>query len=89
VKALIAAALLLALGVAARADPAPVEHQTFALSHSNINVGSLRAMREDISQAGAMRERNYFEAPPLGAGVFRCRFAPVLFSMTHRTPSCR
>ncbi len=34
-------------------------------------------MHEDIGSAGPMRKRNYFEAPPFGAGAFYCRFEPV------------
>jgi hypothetical protein len=88
-KGLPAAALPLALGVVARANLGPVEHQNLALSPGNINSGPLGAMHEDMGVDGSMHERNYFEAPPYGAGAFSCRFEPVLFSMTHLAQSCR
>ena len=64
IKALTAIALLLALGAVALAKP--VERTSLALVNADINIGSI----------GAMRERNYFQAPqspfnadlPIGAG---------------------
>ncbi len=88
-KALITIVLLLTLGAVARANLAPVERQTFALSHGNTNIGLSGAMHGDIGSAGAMRERKYFEPFPSGSGVFRCRFEPVLFSMIHLAQACR
>ncbi|MGB7826012.1 MAG: hypothetical protein WBL86_06795, partial [Pseudolabrys sp.] len=68
IKALTAIALLLALGAVALAKP--VERTSLALVNADINIGSI----------GAMRERNYFQAPqsPFNADAF-CRLEPALF----------
>ncbi|MGB8306824.1 MAG: hypothetical protein WCE36_23590 [Pseudolabrys sp.] len=66
IKALTAIALLLALGAVALAKQTSVERTSLALVNADINIGSI----------GAMRERNYFQAPqspfnaflPIGAG---------------------
>jgi hypothetical protein len=66
-KALKAIALFLALSAV---EPNLVERSRLALVNADINVGSLGAMRENISSVGAMRERDYFEASqsPFNAG---------------------
>jgi hypothetical protein len=71
IKALTAIALLLALGAVALAKP--VERTSLALVNADINIGSI----------GAMRERNYFQAPqsPFNADAF-CRLEPALFHKT-------
>jgi hypothetical protein len=90
-KALTATALLLALSAVALAKPNPVERPRLALANADINTGSLAAMRENIGSIGAMREREYFEAPqsPFNAGAFPCRPEPVLFHKTRLAQSCR
>ena len=84
IKALTAIALLLALGAVALAKQTPVERTT------DINAGSVRAIRENIGSVGAMRERNYFQAPqsPFNADAF-CRLEPALFHKTRLAQSCR
>ena len=52
-KALTATALLLALSAGALAKPNPVERPRLALVNADMSMGSV----------GAMRERDYFEAP--------------------------
>jgi hypothetical protein len=78
IKALTAIALLLALGAVALAKP--VERTSLALVNADINIGSI----------GAMRERNYFQAPqsPFNADTF-CRLEPALFHKTRLAQSCR
>jgi hypothetical protein len=78
IKALTAIALLLALGAVALAKP--VERTSLALVNADINIGSV----------GAMRERNYFQAPqsPFNADAF-CRLEPALFHKTRLAQSCR
>ena len=69
-KALSATALLLALAEVALAKPNPVEGSRLAIVNADFNIGSLG----DENSAGAMRERDYFEAPqrPFNAGAFPC-----------------
>jgi hypothetical protein len=91
-KALTATVLLLALSAVALAKPNPVERPRFALENADMNMGSVRAMRENIGPVGAMRERDYFGAPqsPFNAGAFPYRLEPVLFHKTHLiSQSCR
>ncbi|MGC1893797.1 MAG: hypothetical protein WA763_08915 [Pseudolabrys sp.] len=80
IKALTAIALLLALGAVALAKQTPVERTSLALVNADINIGSI----------GAMRERNYFQAPqsPFYADAF-CRLEPALFHKTRLAQSCR
>jgi hypothetical protein len=75
-KALTATALLLALSAVALAKQTPVEGPRLALVSADINTGSV----------GAMRERDYFEAPqtPLNA----CQLQPSLFNKTRLAQSC-
>jgi hypothetical protein len=90
-KALTATALLLALSAVALARPNPVERSRLALVNAGINMGLVGAMRESIGSVGAMRERDYFEAPkPLfESGAFPCRLEPVLFDKVRVVQSCR
>jgi hypothetical protein len=78
-KALTATALLLVLTAAALAKPNPVERPR--LAHGDIDSSSVGAMREDIGSVGAMRERDYFQAPqsPINANAFPCRLELDLF----------
>lgn len=80
IKALTAIALLLALGAVALAKQTSVERTSLALVNADINIGSI----------GAMRERNYFQAPqsPFNADAF-CRLEPALFHKTRLAQSCR
>jgi hypothetical protein len=85
-KALTATALLLVLSVVALA----VERPRLALVNADINMRLVRAMRENIGSVGAMRERDYFEAPqsPFNAS-FPCRLEPDIFAKTRLAQSCR
>ena len=87
-KALTATLLLLALIAVALAKPNPVERSRLAVVNSDINIDSVGG--ENIGSAGAMRERDYFEAPqlPFNTGAFPCRWEPVLFHKTHLAQSC-
>jgi hypothetical protein len=62
-KALTATALLLVLSTVAFAKQSPVERSRLALVNADINMRLVGAMRENIGSVGAMRERDYFEAP--------------------------
>lgn len=88
-KALTVTALLLVLSAVALAKPNPVERTRLALVNADINMRSVEAMRENIGSVGAMRERDYFEAPqsPLNAS-FPCRLEPDLFVKTRLAQSC-
>jgi hypothetical protein len=90
IKALTAIALLLVLGTVALAKQTPVKQPSLALVNAAINIGSIEAMREKIGSVGAMREREYFQAPqsPFNADAF-CRLEPVLFHKTRPAQSCR
>jgi hypothetical protein len=67
------------------------ERPRLALANADINMGSLGAMRENISSVGAMRERDYFEAPQslFNSGSIPCRLEPDLFAKTRVAQSCR
>ena len=86
-RALTATALLLALSAVALAKPNPVERPRLALVDADMGMGSVGAMHENIGSVGAMRERDYFEAPqsPFNAGAFPCRS----FVKTRLAQSCR
>ncbi|MGA7390303.1 MAG: hypothetical protein WBW99_20580 [Pseudolabrys sp.] len=90
-RALTATALLLALSAVALAKPNPVERPRLALVNADMSMGSVGAMHENIGSVGAMRERDYFEAPqsPFNAGAFPCRLEPDLFVKTRLAQSCR
>jgi hypothetical protein len=87
-KALLATAVLLALSAGALAKPNPIERSRLALINADINIGSVAD--ESSGSAGAMSERDYFEAPqpPFSAGALPCRMEPVLFHKTYVTQSC-
>jgi hypothetical protein len=91
IKASTAIALLLALGAVALAKQTPVERPSLALVNADINFGLVGAMHEDIESVGAMRERDYFQAPqsPFNASAFPCRLEPDLFQKTRLAQSCR
>jgi hypothetical protein len=86
-KSLIVTALLLALGAAAVAKPAPVEGSGPALANNtDINI--------NIDTAPASRERDYFQASqmpqlPFTAGGLPCRLQPSIFDKTRLAQTCR
>jgi hypothetical protein len=49
--------------------------------------GRAAAMRENIGSVGAMRERDYFEAPQTPFDAYR--WQPSLFNKTRLAQSCR
>lgn len=82
-KGLTAIALLFALGTVAAAMPAPVERArpSIVLGEADINIGP----------SGAVREREYFQAPQaqFNAGVLVCRLPLIVFDKAHLASSCR
>jgi hypothetical protein len=82
-KGLIAVALLCALGAVAVAKPVPVEsaRPAIALNEADINIGP----------SGAVREREYFQAPQaqFNAGSLVCRLPLIVFDKTRLASSCR
>jgi hypothetical protein len=90
-EALMATVLLLACGAVALAKPIPVEQPNEALVRANINISNVRTMRDNIELVGAMREREYFEAPQplLRPGTVPCRLESILFDGTRLVQSCR
>jgi hypothetical protein len=82
-KALIAVAVLLALGATAQAKVAPLERQMVAISADDSTINS--------GPSGAMLESNYFRAPqtPAAAGrIFPCRLQLRVFEKTRLAQSC-
>ena len=82
-KVLTALALILALGAAAQAKPAPIEPQQLASSTEDASMFA--------GAAGAMLESDYFRAPqpPVAAGrVFPCRLQLRVFEKTRIAQSC-
>src|SRR4029453_19359022 len=83
-KPLMPAALLIALStVAAIALPPPL------VSPGIMNMGSGGSVQENPGSIGAMREREYFEAPQSPLKAFPCRIAPVPFDKVRMAQSCR
>jgi hypothetical protein len=80
-KGLMAIALLCALGSVAGAKPAPVDPARLTHTIADIN----------ISSAGPVRERDYFEAPQaqFNSGGFVCRLPLIVFDKTRLASSCR
>jgi hypothetical protein len=82
-KALIAMAVLLALGATAQAKVAPLESQLVAIAADNATINS--------GPAGATLESNYIRAPqaPTAAGrIFPCRLQLHVFEKTRLAQSC-
>ena len=88
-RALTAAALLLALSVVAFAKPNPVERPRLALVNADVSMGSVGAMHENVGSVGAMRERDYFGAPQPPFNAFPCQLELDLFIKTRLAQSCR
>jgi hypothetical protein len=87
-KPLMPAALVIALSTVALAKPTPIELP--ALVDAGImNMGSVGSVQENTGSIGAMREREYFEAPQSPLKAFPCRIAPVLFDKVRMAQSCR
>ncbi len=88
-KGLMAAVIFLILTVVVVAKPAPVsdlnpsEDRTPALARNDADI--------NIGLAGAMLERNYFQAPqaPFVAGGLPCQLQSVIFEKEHLARSCR
>jgi hypothetical protein len=82
-KALIAFAVILALGGTSQAKLAPLEAQQIATSRSDMDMFA--------GPAGAMVESDYFRAPqpPFAAGrIFPCRLQVRMFEKTRLAQSC-
>ena len=77
IKTLMAITLLFASGAVALAKHTPVEGPRLALVNADINSGSV----------GAIRERDYFEAPQTPFDAYR--WQPSLFNKTRLAQSCR
>jgi hypothetical protein len=87
-KPLISAALLIALSTVALAKPTPIELST-ALVNAGVNMSSGESVQENTGAIGAMREREYFEAPQSPLNAFPCRIEPVFFEKVRMAQSCR
>ena len=77
IKTLMAITLLFASGAVALAKHTPVEGPRLALVNADINSGSV----------GAIRERDYFEAPQTPFDAYR--WQPCLSNKTRLAQSCR
>jgi hypothetical protein len=89
-KPLMPAALLIALStVAAIAKPTPIELPTALVDPGIMNMGSGGSVQENTGSIGAMREREYFEAPQSPLKAFPCRIEPVLFDKVRMAQPCR
>ena len=83
-KSFIALALLLALGAAAQAKPAPVEPQPAAISPADLAIRT--------GADGATFEQDYFREPQPAEAVgraFLCRPQLPIFDKTRLAQSCR
>jgi hypothetical protein len=85
-KPLMPAALVLALSTVALAKPTPIELPTALVDAGVMNVSSVQ---ENTGSIGAMREREYFEAPQSPLKAFPCRIEPVQFDKVRMAQSCR
>ena len=90
-KPLMPAALLIALSTVALAKPTPIELPTALVDAGVMNMGSGGSVQENTGSIGAMREREYFEAPqsPLSLKAFPCRIESVLFDKVRMAQPCR
>ena len=82
-KALVAFAVILALGATAQAKEAPLEPKQIAAAPGDTDMLA--------GTAGAMVESDYFRAPqpPFAAGrVFPCRLQARVFEKTRLAQSC-
>jgi hypothetical protein len=88
-KSLMVAALLSAFSTVALAKPTPIELPTALVNAGIKNMGSGGSVQENKGSIGAMREREYFEAPQSPLNAFPCRIEPVLFNKVRVAQSCR
>ena len=82
-------ALLVAMCPVALAKPTPIELPTALVNAGVMNMGSGGPVQENTGSIGAMREREYFEAPQSTLKAFPCRIKPVLFDKVRMAQSCR
>jgi hypothetical protein len=87
-KPLMPAALLIALSTVALAKPTPIELPTALVGAGVMNMGSGGPVQDNTGSIGAMREREYFQAPQSPLKAFPCRIAPVL-DKVRVAQSCR
>ena len=88
-KPLIPAALLIAFSTVTLAKPTPIELPTAIVKAGIIKTGSVGPVQKDTGSIGAMREREYFEAPPQSPiNAFPCPIEP-LFDKLRVAQSCR
>jgi hypothetical protein len=82
VKAVLALAVLLILGAAAMAKPAPIDRSAKVVSPEDSAVA--------IGGPGAKLESDYFRAPqaPSASRVFPCRLQLHVFEKTRLAQSC-
>jgi hypothetical protein len=85
-KPLMPAALLIALSTVALAKPTPIELPTALVGAGVMNMGG--SVQENTGSIGAMREREYFQAPQSPLKAFPCRIGPVL-DKVRVAQSCR
>jgi hypothetical protein len=85
-KPLMPAALLIALSTVALAKPTPIELPTALVGAGVMNMGG--SVQENTGSIGAMREREYFQAPQSPLKAFPCRIEPVL-DKVRVAQSCR
>ncbi len=86
-KPLMPAALLIALSTVALAKPTPIELPTALVDAGNMGSGG--SVQENTGSIGAIREREYFEAPQSPLKAFPCLIEPVLFDKVRMAQSCR
>jgi hypothetical protein len=53
-----------------------------------MNMGYVGPVQENTGSIGAMRERQYFEAPQSPLNAFPCRLEPLLFDKMRLAQSC-
>ena len=87
-KPWIPVALLVAMSPVALAKPTPIELPTVMVKAGLINRGSVTSVQADAGSIGAMREREYFEAPQSPINAFPCPTEP-LFNKVRMAQSCR
>jgi hypothetical protein len=88
-KPLMPAALLIALSTVALAKPTPIELPTALVDAGVMNMDSGGSVQENTGSIGAMREREYFQAPQSPLKTFPCRIEPVQFDKMRMAQSCR
>ena len=81
--------IAIALSTVALAKPTPIELPTALVDAAVMNMGSGGSVQENMGSIGAMREREYFEAPQSTLKAFPCRIEPILFDKVLMAQSCR